>query len=266
VRQLTDEVRQPSKRLTIADAPAEVVVTDDLGQTRTFHPNGAPELIQVGEIPVNLTAQRTAGQLVVLYEVEAGRQLRYTYSRQASPAQLIVDVEFIGKGGGDHARHVYEPPSAAAPSSSTAAGAQPASHPDDKFKNLTTVGVLVEELSSQSTACGLTQSAIESAVSKRLTEGGLKVRRYADDAPYVYVEIVTTSLSNGVCVSRYDASVLTHAMASLSYQQTPSLVEISLLHEGGITGGNPAAHAENVTHGLLQYVDQFVGRIRDANK
>jgi hypothetical protein len=60
--------------------------------------------------------------------------------------------------------------------------------------------------------------------------------------------------------------VLTHAMASLSYQQTPSLVEISLLHEGGITGGNPAAHAENVTHGLLQYVDQFVTRIRDANK
>ena len=25
-------------------------------------------------------------------------------------------------------------------------------------------------------------------------------------------------------------------------------------------------HAENVTHGLVQYVDQFIARIRDANK
>jgi hypothetical protein len=265
---LSDEVRNPPKSLTIADTASEVVVTFSDGQTRRFHPNGASELVALADTTVNVTATRSGDQLHLLYDVEDGRQLKYTISRPAGSQQLLVDVEFVGRGGGDKVHLVYEPPSMAATAAATsAAGTQPmAFHPGDEFKNLTTVGVVVDELSEQAAACGLTQSALESAVTKRLTEGGLHVRRYEDQAPYLYVEVRTASLGNGLCVSRYDASLLTHTMATLNYQQSPALVEVALLHDGGLTGGAPAAHAENVTHGLLQYVGQFVQRIKDANK
>jgi len=92
------------------------------------------------------------------------------------------------------------------------------------------------------------------------------VHRYQDQSPYVFVEVATTSVGNGLCVSRYDVTLTTHAMTTLSYQETPVLAEITLLREGGLTGGSPGVHADNVTHGLVQYVDQFIARIRDANK
>jgi hypothetical protein len=267
MNQLTDEVRQPSKRLTIADVTSEIVVTDEQGQVRRLHPTGQAELVQMGDIPVTVTTMRNGAQVVVVYEVDRGRQLRYTYSRTASPDQLVVDVEFIGKGGGDKVRHVYEPPSAAAQATSTAsAGDALASHPGDEFKNLKTIGVVVDDLTAQATSCGLTQSAIESAVARRLSDAGFTVHKYQDQSPYVFVEITTTSVGNGLCVSRYDVTLTTHSMTTLNYQQTPVLAEITLLREGGLTGGNPGVHAENVTHGVMQYVDQFIGRIRDANK
>jgi hypothetical protein len=131
---------------------------------------------------------------------------------------------------------------------------------------LKTIGVVVDDLTAQATSCGLTQSAIETAVAKRFTDAGFTVHRYQDQSPYVFVEISTSSVGNGLCVSRYDVTLTTHAMTTLSYQQTPVLAEITLLRDGGLTGGNPGVHAENVVHGLLQYVDQFITRIRDANK
>jgi hypothetical protein len=271
--QMTEEVREPSKRLTIADVGSEIVLSDEQGQVRRFHPTGQPELIHVGDIPVNVTSQRNGAQLVLVYDLERGRQLRYTLSRTASPDQLIVDIELAGKGGGDKVRHVYEPPSATPATSQASSGApggqpgqEPASHPGDEFKHLNTIGVVVDELSTQATSCGLTQSAIENAVAKRLTDAGFTVHRYQDQSPYVFVEITTTGLGNGLCVSRYDVTLTTHAMTTLNYQSTPVLAEITLLRDGGLTGGNPGVHAENVTHGVLQYVDQFIARIRDANK
>jgi hypothetical protein len=267
VNQLTDEVRQPSKRLTIADVTSEIVVTGEQGQVRRFHPTGQAELIQIGDIAVSVTAQRTGAQLTVVYEVERGRQLRYVYSRSSKPDQLVVDVEFIGKGGGDKVRHVYEPPSATPQTTSGApATGTTASHPGDEFKNLKTIGVVVDDLTAGAASCGLTQSAIETAIAKRFTDAGFTVHRYQDQSPYVFVEVATTSVGNGLCVSRYDVTLTTHAMTTLNYQQTPVLAEITLLRDGGLTGGNPGVHAENVTHGLLQYVDQFITRIRDANK
>ena len=267
VSQLTDEVRQPSKHLTIAEVTSEIVFTDEQGQVRRFHPTGQAELIQIGEVPVTVTAGRTGTQLTVVYELERGRQLRYVYSRTATPEQLVVDVEFVGKGGGDKVRHVYEPPSAVPQTTSGApATGTPSSHPGDEFKNLKTIGVLVDDLTAQATSCGLTQSAIETAVARRFTDAGFTVHRYQDQSPYVFVEVATTSVGNGLCVSRYDVTLTTHAMTTLSYQETPVLAEITLLREGGLTGGSPGVHADNVTHGLVQYVDQFIARIRDANK
>ena len=300
VEQLTAEVRNPSTHLTIVETPTGVTVTDDRGQSHMFRPNGKDDVLQLDGVPVGVTAKREAGRLVVLYKVEQGRQLRYTYSRAASPPQLVVEVEFVGRGGGDRVRCIYEPASATetlasateapAPATTKPGAGMPAANtsdsgergvaastdrlpaqtfnqrPDAELKGLTNLGIVVEDLSPQAAACGLNQGTLEAAVSKRLSDAGFRVLRSSDEDTYVYVNVNTTSLSTGLCVSRYDVFLYTHTTAKLSYQETPVLVQVSLLHKGGIAGGASAAHAEGVLRGVQEYVDQLSTRIRDANK
>jgi hypothetical protein len=138
--------------------------------------------------------------------------------------------------------------------------------PDAELRGLTTLGIVVEDLSAQAAACGLNQASIEASVSKSLTDAGFKVRRNSDEDTYVYVHIITTSASAGVCVSSYDAYLYTHTTAVLPYQTTPVLVQVLFLHKGGIAGGSPAAHADAVVRGVKQYVDEFATRMRNANR
>jgi hypothetical protein len=290
VKTMTAEVRNPPSRITVDQTPTSVTITDDQGRARTFHPDGREESLRVGDVPVPTVARWEAGQLVVVYNVEAGRQLRYTFSRSADPSQLVVDVKFVERGGGDSVRRIYQPasttdeappPSPAAapapaskpPSGSAANGGNPAASrppiaqgPDGDLKGLTTLGVVVEDLSTKPGACAVDRTAIESAVAKSLSDAGLTVRRNSDEDTYVYVAILTTSLPSGLCVSRYDAYVYSNTTATLSYQAAPVLVQVSLLHQGGLAGGSPAAHGGSVAQGVKQYVDQFAARIRAANK
>ena len=279
-QQLTAEVRKPATILTVADTPTAITITDDAGHARTFHPDGRNDVLQLDGVPVSVIAKRDAGRLVVVYAVERGRELRYTYSRAASPPQLVVDVQFVERGGGDHVRRVYGP--APAPERSTqnasdrtkapsaAPDQAPAQtfnqQPDAELKGLKTLGVVVEDLSAQAAACGLSQSALETAASGRLADAGFTVRRNSDEDTYVYVNVITSSLSSGLCVSRYDVFLYSHVTAKLSYQDAPVLVQVSLLHRGGIAGGAPAAHAEGVLKGVREYLDQFSNRIRAASK
>jgi hypothetical protein len=288
VSQLTDEVRAPAARLTIVDTPSAVTITDDRERSRTFHPSGKEELLQLDGVPVAVTARRESGRLVILYKVEQGRELRYSFSRTGSPSRLVVDVQLVGRGGGDKVQRVYEPGSAteqAAPTAPPAPTVPPApaaapapaqpdlsaaqtfnQQPGAELKGLRKLGSVVEDLSPQARACGLNQNDLETSVSKRLSDAGFTVRRNSDEDSYVYVDIITTNLSTGLCVSRYDVFLYTHTTAKLSYQQAPVLVEVSLLHKGGIAGGAPAAHADSVLRGVMEYLDQFTMRIRDANK
>lgn len=138
--------------------------------------------------------------------------------------------------------------------------------PDAELKGITRLGVVVEGLDSQSATCGLKQEAIETVVSKSLSDAGLKVARNADEDTFVYINIMTSSMSTGFCVSRYDAVLYSYTTAKLSYQESPLLVQVSLLRNGGISGGAASVHTEAVVKALKQYVDQFAARIRNANK
>src|SRR5258708_36378703 len=68
--------------------------------------------------------------------------------------------------------------------------------PNAELIGLKNLGIVVEDLSGQATACGLNHDTIESALSKRLTEGGFAVRRNSDEDTYVYVNVMSSSLSN----------------------------------------------------------------------
>ncbi len=136
---------------------------------------------------------------------------------------------------------------------------------DAELKGISTVGLVVEDLTSQAAACGLKQGAIESAATKVLGDGGLKVVRNSDNDTYVYLNVQTTSVPAGLCVSRYDVYLYTHTNARLSYQTEPVLLQVSLIHEGGLAGGPAAGHGANVIKSLMEYVEQVAMRIRRAN-
>jgi hypothetical protein len=286
MRILVGEVREPSARLTIVDTPSVVTITNDLGQSRVLHPTGREESVDVENIPIAVTTTRDGDKLIVLYHVEQNRDVRWTYSPSTNPQRLSAQAQLIEKGKeGDKATRVYDAGLAnvadaaqreAAPSSF--AGSRPPGlpgapapeqfdqRPNAEFVGLKSVGVLVEDLGPEARACGLRQDAIEDAIAKRLTAGGLSVRKNSDEDTYVYVNIITTSLANGTCVSRYDAFLYTHATSKLSYHERPVLVQVSLMHRGGIGASVAGAHSASVIRGLEGYVDVFVTQVRDANK
>jgi hypothetical protein len=277
---LQGEARNPPARLMIVESPLAVTITNELGQSRTLHPEGKEESIEIQGLTFAVTSKREGNELLVHYRVDRDREIRYTYS-SAIASQLTVDVQFLERGAGDKARRVYEPaaetrtpaPAApsAAPSGAPSATGTPApdafdQRPGAELKGLTTLGVLVEELSAQAVACGLSRDTIESALSKPLTTAGFSVRRNSDEDTYVYVNIMTSTLPGGTCLSRYDAFLYTHATAKLSYHEQPVLVQVSLMHRGGIGTSAPGAHGAAVTRGLSGYIDLFITQIRDANK
>ena len=106
IQLVTSEARNPPARLTIVDTPAAVTMTNELGQSRTFHPDGKEETIEVQGAPIGVTSQRDANQLIVTYRLAQERQLRYTYSSSANPSRLVVDLQFLERGAGDKARRV----------------------------------------------------------------------------------------------------------------------------------------------------------------
>ncbi len=288
---LTAEVRNPPTRLTIVDTPAAVTMTNELGQSRTLHPDGKEETVEIQGMPFGVTSRRDGDQLIVMYRVEQSREVRFTFAHTDNPSRLVVDVQFLEKNAGDKARRIYDAgmsevrmtASDARPPKSDAPGApagqqppEPASgqklpenfdrRPGAELIGLKSVGIVVEDLSQQATKCGLSHDSIESAMSKRLTDGGFTVRRNSDEDTYVYVNIMTNSLPDGTCVSRYDAFLYTQGTATLSYRDRPVLVQVSLMHRGGIGTSAPASHAAAVARGLQGYIDLFVTQIHDANK
>jgi hypothetical protein len=276
---LTAEVRTPAARLMIVDTQSAVTLTNELGQSRTVHPDGRQESIEIQGLVFSVTSKRDGNQLTIDYRVDQNREIRYTYAATATPSQLVVYVQFLDHGKGDNARRIYDPgtsvptaaPAATAPATVPAAPGQAApdqfdQRPGAELKGLTTLGVLVETLSPQAIACGLAQNSIEDALAKRLTSGGFTVRRNSDEDTYVYVNIMTTSLPSGMCASRYDTFLYTHATAKLSYRDQPVLVQVSLMHRGGIGTSAPTAHSAAVVRGLEGYIDLFVTQIHDANK
>jgi len=281
IQLLTDEARNPPTRLMIVDTPAAITITNQLGQSRTLRPTGNDEWIDIEGVSIRAATQRQSDRLVVTYHPAIDRDVRYIYSPSRDHQQLTVDVEFLEHGVGDKARRVYQAgiaetvspptvPTAPEPPGAPASGGAPSekfdARPGAELRGLKALGILVEDLSTPAVACGLNRDALETALAARLASGGFAVRKNSDDDTYLYVNVMTSTMANGTCVSRYDAFLYTHATANLSYRDQPVLAQVSLIHRGGMATSGPAAHAASVTRGLENYVDLFVTQIRDANK
>lgn len=296
VQQLSAEARMPSPHLTIIDSRGTVTITDADDVSRTFHTDGADDHLEIRGLPVTAVTLRDSGPVVVRYKVQQGRELRYTYTRETGGPRLTVDIQFVEGGRvADSVRRVYDligpndpfpaagatsktqpgppgtvpafPPPAAAPAASNAAPPEPFNQqPDAELKGLTRLKIVIEGLGAQAASCGLTEAALEAAVAGKLKSAGFTVLTNTDEDSYVYVNVITGSLSTGSCVSRFDLNVYTHTTARLSYQPTPVLVQVSLLHRGGISASAAAGHGATVVKSVSEYLDEFIARIKAANK
>jgi hypothetical protein len=280
VQLMTAEARNPPARLMIVDSGSAVTITNELGQSRILHPNGRQEPVEIQGVVFMTTAHRDGDRLIAVFQVEQDREVRYTYSPSAGPQRLGVDVELLERGSGQKATRIYDAGTGAesvaasrpplAPPSSGASNEPPRENfdqrPGAEFRGLKNLGIVVEDLGPEAQACGLKREALEDALSRRLTAGGLTVRRNSDEDTYVYVNVITTAMPNGSCISRFDAFLYTHATAKLTYREQPVLVQVSLMHRGGIGTSSAAAHPAAVSRGLEGYIDVFVTQIRDANK
>ena len=295
VQQLSAEARMPSPHLTIIDSRGTVTITDADDISRTLHTDGNDDYLQIRGLAVTAATIRDGGRVVVRYKIQQGRELRYTYTRE-SGAKLTLDIQFVEGGRvADSVRRVYDligpnapfptpvvtsktesgaaggvpavPPSNAAPAGASAAPPEPFNQqPDAELKGLTRLKIVIEGLGAQAASCGLTEAALEAAVAGKLKSAGFTVLTNTDEDSYVYVNVITGSLSTGSCVSRFDVNVYTHTTARLSYQPTPVLVQVSLLHRGGISASAAAGHGATVVKGVSEYLDEFIARIKAANK
>ncbi|MBS1818899.1 MAG: hypothetical protein JSU08_13280 [Acidobacteria bacterium] len=279
---LTDEVRNPPSRLTIVEAPDAVTFTDQQGNSRTIHPDGRAETIQVGSVPVLVTARREGAALIVLYAVADLRQIRYSYAREPGSDALVVDTQFLERGSGDTVRRVYalgdgaatrpaaaadSRPGAVGPQSGPTAPAAPAvPRAGSEFRGLTRMGIVVEEPSTQAANCGVRRDALEAAVAKHFTGIGLKTSTNSDEDTYVHVTVMTSTLPSGMCISRYDWFIYSMADATLSYQRSPLLAQVVLAHRGGLTGSLPATHAADIIRGMDDGLAQIATIIQNANR
>jgi hypothetical protein len=309
-RQLVNEVRNPPARLTVVQDAGAVTITDDRHRSRTFRPDGRQEWQPLDAGPVATVSKWDGVRLLIRYEAEPGREVRYTYSRTLAPPRLVVQAELLERGGHHTVKQVYEPagpdePVAVPPSPERSgqaappvltlpsqrpgasqnppvaaepvrplAPAVPASaappdldqRPDAELKGLSSLGVVVEDLGPEALACGLRQNALTAAVSKSLTAAGLNVVQNSDEDTYLYVHVITIASQTGRCFSRYDAYLYSNTAARLSFGTRPVLVQVSLLHEGGVASGGVGTHGEMVTRAIAQYVDRIAARVRNANR
>src|SRR5947207_4210501 len=92
LQQLTEEARTPPSRLTIIQKDTAVSIADDQGHARTFRPDGHLQDLTIGTVALPTTSRWDGASLVVVYDVETGRQLRYTYTPSVDATRLDVNI------------------------------------------------------------------------------------------------------------------------------------------------------------------------------
>jgi hypothetical protein len=106
---VTEEAEHPWPVLTIGAGDGVVTITDGDRQTRRLHPGKKDDEQRLADGGIATHTKWDKNALVVDYEVEKDRDVRYTYSRASAAAPLVVEVSFRGHGHGDTVRRSYLP-------------------------------------------------------------------------------------------------------------------------------------------------------------
>jgi hypothetical protein len=108
IRELVAEVKNPPATLMITQTDAAITIADANGRTRTYHPTGKEETIQLDAGSIGVVSQWGPAEMVIRYRVEKDRELRYTLARAAGARQLLVTTQFAERGRGQIIKRVYD--------------------------------------------------------------------------------------------------------------------------------------------------------------
>lgn len=106
IADVTDEAQHPWPTLAISADGDLVLITDGGTQTRRVHP-GKDDEQRLADGGITTHSKWDKATLVVDYEVEKDRDVRYTYARVPDSASLLVEVTFRDHGHGVPIRRVY---------------------------------------------------------------------------------------------------------------------------------------------------------------
>jgi hypothetical protein len=106
---LVNEVRNPPEELGITQTEESVIISSDGRKPRTFRTDGKESLQTLGVVSAPASGRWNGPRFEIRYKVEQNRELRYEFSRTASPDRLTVEIRFVERNGHDVVTLVYEP-------------------------------------------------------------------------------------------------------------------------------------------------------------
>jgi hypothetical protein len=91
LKELIASAKNPATVLTISQTETAVSIIDSQDRTRTFHPTGKEETVELDAGPVGATTKWLGPQLAIQITIRKDRIFRYLYSRLPS-GQLLVET------------------------------------------------------------------------------------------------------------------------------------------------------------------------------
>ena len=111
LQQLVSEVKNPPARLTISQTETAFIVTDSSDDRRVFHPSGKDEAIPLQAAPVIASTKWDGDALLVRYRVDKDQELRYWFSKEATPGgpdRLLVRIQLADHNRGETIKRIYD--------------------------------------------------------------------------------------------------------------------------------------------------------------
>jgi hypothetical protein len=126
------------------------------------------------------------------------------------------------------------------------------------LRGLTKVRIVIEDLSSRGTECGLTEQGIRNAIMFPLSSTKIEVAA-PPLVPYFYVAISSLHLQSvRLCVSHLRIQVYSYQEVKLRFFNESKFVSIELWKNGVIFSSNPNDHARDMSEVLEELMKKFV--------
>jgi S1-C subfamily serine protease len=125
------------------------------------------------------------------------------------------------------------------------------------LQGLSRVDLVIDDLDEQDKECGLTKSAVRTAVMYPLSSSRIEVDQSADVV--LYVAIGTLSFrADRLCVSHVKLQVLSVQSVMLSFSDLQTRAEVELWHSGGMLSSDRDSHARRITGSIEQRLKKFI--------
>jgi len=139
-----------------------------------------------------------------------------------------------------------------------------------RLRGLTAVRVNVVPDAENAAACGITETALTTAVSKALLDNGIRVEQHTVDftvEPYLEVRVNNTYIEAArICVTNVTVNVGEWVHATPKHRNLPVLGRFELLTTQSLATSSPAVHGQRIRDMVFEMVEAIAVAIHLANQ